>query len=123
MLIIAAILTFAVGLMHSWIGGKRLIGPILTMQGLPVILGSVARSRLTLEAGWHASALTWWGISAVLAYLHFTHENVAAAFLWMVSVVFSVMGVAALVLSRGAHVSWLFFLPTAAITGYAAYAS
>ena len=35
------------------------------MQGLPVILGSVARSRLTLEAGWHASALTWWGISAV----------------------------------------------------------
>jgi hypothetical protein len=120
MLIIAALLTFAVGLMHTWIGGKRLIRPILGMQGLPVILGSVERSKLTLATGWHASSLTWWGISAVLACMHFSPENAAAAFLWMVTAVFSVIGLAALVLSRGAHLSWIFFLPIAAITGYAA---
>jgi hypothetical protein len=121
MLLIASILTIAVSLMHSLLGGKRLIAPILRMDGLPVILGSVANTKLTLRIGWHITSLLWWGVAAVLASLHFSPQLAAPAFLWMVCVVFAISGAAALILSRGAHKSWVLFLPIAAIAGYAAY--
>ncbi len=121
MLLVAAILTVAVGLMHSIVGGKRLIEPILQLKGLPVILGSEANTRQTLRFGWHFLTLTWWGVAGVFAYLHFTRTNADVAFLLMVAILFALSGFAALVVSRGKHLSWIFFLPTAAIAGYAAF--
>ncbi len=121
MLLIAALLTILVGVMHSALGGRRLIAPILRMEGLPVILGSLKNTKLTLLVGWHIATLTWWGLAAMLIYLHFTPDHAAKAFLWMVAAVFAISGVAALGLSRGAHLSWVLFLPIAAITGYAAF--
>jgi hypothetical protein len=58
MLLIAALLTILVGAMHSVLGGKRLIAPILRMEGLPIILGSLKNTRLTLLVGWHIASLT-----------------------------------------------------------------
>ena len=121
MLLIAAILTVAVGLMHSILGERRLIGPLLRMEGLPVILGSLNNTKLTLRIAWHATSLMWWGIAALLAYMHFSDGTVGMAFLWMVSAVFGISGAVALIASRGKHRSWVFFLPIAALTGYAAY--
>ena len=120
MLIVAAILTVAVGLMHSVLGGRYLIAPILKMDGLPVILGSRSRTRLTLKAGWHAASLTWWGLAGVLVHMQVMPGGTDAAFLTMVSAVFGLAGLAALILSRGTHLSWVFFLPVALITGYSA---
>lgn len=121
MLLIAAILTVAVSLMHSILGEKRLIGPLLRMEGLPVILGSLNNTKLTLRIAWHITSLMWWGIAAVLVAMHVAPGTVSVAFLWMVSAVFGVSGAVALVASRGKHRSWIFFLPIAALTGYAAY--
>ncbi|NOX93602.1 MAG: hypothetical protein GXP04_00470 [Alphaproteobacteria bacterium] len=121
MLLIAAILTIVVSLMHSILGGRRLIAPILRMDNLPIILGSVTNTKLTLRIGWHMTSLLWWGIAAILAIMHYRPESVAQAFLWMVCVVFGISGAAALILSRGAHKSWLLFFPVAAIAGYMAY--
>lgn len=121
MLLIAAILTIAVSLMHSVLGERRLIGPLLRREDLPVILGSLKNTRLTLRIAWHITSLMWWGIAAVLAYMHVAPETASVAFLWMVSAVFGVSGAAALVASRGKHRSWVFFLPIAVLTGYAAY--
>ena len=66
MLFIAAILTILVGLMHSVLGGRYLISPILRLEGHPSILGSRENARVTLWAAWHATSLTWWGLAAVL---------------------------------------------------------
>ena len=116
MLFVAALLTVAVGLMHSVLGGRRLIEPIAGMDGLPVILGSVERTKLTLRGGWHMLSVTWWGMAVALAYMQAVPETKSALFLWMVAGVFGFCGAGALLLSRGAHLSWLFFLPVSAIT-------
>lgn len=122
MLVIAAILTIAVGLMHSLAGGRRLIRPILEMEGLPVILGDIRNTRLTLEIGWHLLTLTWWGMAAVMLYLHYRADGAGTAFLVMTATLFAVSGLTALVASRGRHLSWIFFLPVAAMTAYSAIA-
>ncbi len=121
MLLVAAILTIVVSLMHSILGGRRLIAPILRMDGLPVILGSVANTKLTLRIGWHMTSLLWWGIAAMLLYLHYSPESARLGFLWMVCVVFAISGASALIFSRGAHKSWVLFFPISVITGYMAY--
>ncbi len=121
MLLIAALMTVLVSAMHSVLGGKRLIAPILRMEGLPIILGSLNNTRLTLLVGWHITTLTWLGLAAMLVYLHVTPDHAGRAFLWMVAAIFMIGGVAALILTRGAHLSWVLFLPIAAITGYAAF--
>ncbi len=120
MLLIASALTIFVSLMHSILGGRRLIEPILAMNGLPVILGDIAHTKLTLRAGWHLLSLMWWGIAAMLAYLHFSTDAAGEVFLWIVSILFGVSGAIALIFSRGAHLSWIFFLPVAMIAGYTA---
>jgi len=121
MLVVAAILTIAVSLMHSVLGERHLVAPLLRMRGLPVILGSVEHTRRTIRAAWHLTTLLWWGLAVVLIYLQFGGERLAPVFLWMVAAVFLISGAFALVLSRGAHRSWVFFFPVAAIAAYAAY--
>jgi hypothetical protein len=51
-----------------------------------------------------------------------TGTDGAAPFLIPTAILFGVSGVLALVLSRGRHPSWMFFLPIGALTGYAALA-
>ncbi|MGJ8537461.1 MAG: hypothetical protein ACSHW2_09935 [Parasphingopyxis sp.] len=108
--------------MHSLAGGRRLIRPILEMEGLPVILGDIRNTRLTLEIGWHLLTLTWWGMAAVMLYLHYRADGAGTAFLVMTATLFAVSGLTALVASRGRHLSWIFFLPVAAMTAYSAIA-
>ncbi len=120
MLIIAALLTIAVSLMHSIIGERRLITPLLNMEGLPIILGSLKNTKLTLRTAWHITSLLWWGIAAQMVYLHFMPESLGTVFLWIVTMVFGISGMAALICSKGAHLSWVFFIPISLITGFMA---
>lgn len=115
MLLTAALLIFLVGLVHSLIGGRRLIGPIVRMQSLPVILGDIALSRLTLRAGWHALTMVYWAMALLLAHMHDAPGDRNRPFLVMAACVFGVTGLAALMLSRGRHLSWTLFLPAAAL--------
>jgi hypothetical protein len=120
MLILAALLLFAVGAMHSILGGKRLIAPILRRPDLPVILGSLENTRLTLWVGWHVLTLFWWGQAVVLVVIALAPELVVTATLVTLSACAGLTGMLALVLSRAKHRSWALFLPFAFITFYAA---
>ena len=115
MLILAALMFVALGLMHSLRGGRYLIDPILRLDGLPVILGSRHNTRLTLKAGWHIASLFWWGNAAALVWLWSDPARGAAAFLIPLGVVCLVAGATAAWLSKGKHLSWVFFLPIGAI--------
>ncbi|MCG8441878.1 MAG: hypothetical protein MI723_08720 [Caulobacterales bacterium] len=116
MLLIASVLTVLVGALHSLAGGRRLIGPIARLDGLPVILRDPRLTRLTLRAGWHALSVTWWAMAAAMAVMQARPDLRSDVFLWMVSGLFGACGLAALVLSAGRHPSWLMFLPVAALT-------
>jgi hypothetical protein len=120
MLYAAALLIFFVGCMHSVLGGRRLIGPIARMNALPVILGDIRLSRLTLRAGWHGLTAAYWAIAALLAYMQVRPEAMSAPFLVMAAGLFGATGLTALILSRGRHLSWLMFLPAAILCALAA---
>lgn len=113
--LIAAVLLVLVGLFHSVIGGKRLIAPIINREDLPVILGSIEMSRVTLRAGWHLLTVFWFALAAILL----ARLTAIAPFETLVFAVFGasflLSGFAAAVLGRGKHLSWLFFLPIGAI--------
>ncbi len=121
MLLFAAVLTFILGVAHSYLGERKLIQPILKMDGLPIILGNLKYTKNTLWISWHMVTLFMWGISAVLTYRQLSSNPIDAAFLGMVSVLFALFGVTSIVLSRGAHKSWIVFFPVSAITAYSAY--
>jgi len=111
MLIVAAVLLVLVGAMHSVLGGRRLIAPLLAQENFPVILGSAERGRLTLWVGWHMLSLTWLVLAGVLVAMHLQPSYRSPAFLIACAVLFGVCGITALSLSRGRHLSWVFFLP------------
>jgi hypothetical protein len=121
MLIVAALLLFAVGLMHSVLGGRRLINPILRRADLPVILGSLANTRVTLLVGWHLLTLFWWLLAAVLVALALTPQWAAQVLLFGLAFSTGLTGVLALILSKGRHRSWVFFLPISVIAALAGF--
>ena len=120
LLIFAAVLLSLVGLMHSLLGGKRLIDPILRRDDLPIILGGIKNTRLTLWVGWHALTLFWWSQAAVLVAIAVSPGYAITAFLTALSLASGFTGLLALFLSRAKHKSWVMFLPLSAVTGYIA---
>jgi hypothetical protein len=116
MLILAAALLFSAGLMHSVVGGKRLINPIIEWVDLPIILGSIENTRLTLWVGWHLLSVFWWGQAVVLVVIEVAPSMAVSAMLLSLSACSALAGVLALILSRAKHKSWIMFLPLAFIT-------
>ncbi|WP_323762372.1 hypothetical protein [Maricaulis sp.] len=117
MLLVAASLTVLVGLFHSIAGEVRLIRPLLAMPDLPTLGHGPWYARALIRTAWHITTLTWWGIAAMLVVIHRAPLPDHAPLLWIISAVFTVSGVAALILSRAKHPAWLAFLPIAGLTG------
>ncbi|MGC1502729.1 MAG: hypothetical protein WA782_01150 [Sulfitobacter sp.] len=120
MLITSAFLLIVVGLMHSLLGGKRLIAPLLRRADVPVFLGSIENTRLTLWVGWHLLTLMFFGQAALLLVITLSPEDATTAALITVSFTTGLAGMLALVLTGGKHCSWLMFLPISVLTGVAA---
>lgn len=121
MLITAAALLILVGLMHSILGGKRLISPLLRRDDLPIILGSIQNTRLTLWVGWHLLTLLLVGQAILLLVIALSPDNVITTALITISLTTGFAGLLALVLTRGKHRSWIMFLPISALTAMAAF--
>ena len=111
----AAILLIMVGLMHSVLGHKKLISPLLQRDNLPIILGSLENTRLTILVGWHITTLFWWMIAGVLLFSASRPETAYEALVLGLGVVCAISGLAALILSKAKHRSWVFFLPIAVL--------
>jgi hypothetical protein len=105
--VMAAILTFAIGLTHSWLGEVKLLGPLLapgTRQGL---LEKSAFARRILRFAWHLTTLAWWGIAAMLAALSLSPIDRGGRIALAASAaIFFVTGLVILASSRGRHLAW-----------------
>jgi hypothetical protein len=116
-LVAAAALTVSVGVVHSWLGEKRLIGPLLAPEKRHGILAASAFSRGVLRFAWHVTTLAWWGLAAILAALaRVPVEGVATQILLVIAVMFGITGLIVLIGSRGRHLSWPVFLAIAALS-------
>ena len=111
MLVASAVLLILVAAMHSLLGGKRLIAALVRQDSFPAILGSVERSRLTLWVGWHMLSVTWLVLAGLLLVMHVRPVERSVLAIAACALLFGVCGLTALVLSRGRHLSWVFFLP------------
>lgn len=109
-LIAAALLTFAVGVAHSWLGEHRLIGPLLAPDNRHGIL--VHRfARQVLRFAWHVTTLAWWGFAAILGYMAFSPVGEAGRIILVITaLMFLITGAVVLMTSRGRHLAWPAFL-------------
>lgn len=109
-LIAASLFTFAIGIAHSWIGERRLIGPLLSPEERRGILNHTF-ARQVLRMAWHVTTLAWWGMAAILAILAFSPvTGQGRLVLAAISLTFLVSGLVSLIFGRGRHLSWPVFL-------------
>lgn len=119
-LLSAALLTVAVSIVHSWIGERRLIGPLLAIEPRVGVLKS-AFLRQVLRHAWHITSLAWTGMAVVLAGLAVAPQGEAGRIAIIgIGVTFLLHGVAILALSRGRHIAWPAFLAIGALCLFAA---
>jgi len=109
-LLLAAALTFLVGAVHSWLGERKLIGPLLAPEGRQ---GLLARgwARRVLRFAWHLTTVAWWGSAATFVALARGPLGAQGRLtLEVASVTYLVTGLIVLVTSRGRHLAWPVFL-------------
>jgi hypothetical protein len=115
-LAVAAALTFALGLAHSWLGEVRLIGPLLAPETRQGFLEKSAFARRILRFAWHLTTLAWCGIGAMLAALSLSRIDAGGKIaLAAAAATFFLTGLVILASSRGRHFAWPVFFAIAAL--------
>lgn len=110
-LIVAVVLVFAVGLVHSILGERLLIGPLLHPERRTGLLARSDFGRNVLRFAWHITTLAWWGMGiALLIVALMPAERAAPAMLATLSGTFILTGVVILIVGRGRHLAWPVFL-------------
>jgi len=100
---VAAALLIATGFVHSLLGERRLLVPLLSMRE-GVLASKLA--RFILRLAWHLTSLTW--ITLALILIQLVHHAAAARW-WAAAstgVAFTGAGLYDLICSRGRHVGW-----------------
>jgi len=113
----ACILAF-VGIAHSYLGERYLLGKLARRGDLSKVFRDPVYAFRIMPLAWHVTSVAWFGFAALLvliAHPPVTAEGVALA----IGIVFLAHGAASLVIARGRHLSWLLFLAVAALAIYA----
>jgi hypothetical protein len=102
-LTIASVLLVATMGVHSILGQKRLIRPILK-QGAGVMQRPLA--RFILPFGWHLMSFIGLIVAAILLAWAWAPDQARAIGLAMTGIIFTVSGLVDAVGSKGQHVGW-----------------
>ncbi len=114
---VAAILTFAIGAVHSWAGERRLIGPLLAPERRQALLDKSIFARRVLRFAWHLTTVAWWGIGAMLVALAHTPVDPSGRLvLWIIAATFLINAIVILLTSRGRNLAWPVFIAIAALS-------
>ncbi len=101
---IAAGSLFALATLHSWLGERLLIGPLLAVEPWPAVPIGRTLGRRTLRFAWHLTSIAWLGLAALM--LGGADAPLVPA---VVAGVLLVSGFATLAVSRGRHFAWVLF--------------
>lgn len=118
MLLPAAILTVAIGLIHSYLGEKYILIRLFR-QPLPKLFGDDTFTRQTLRFVWHLLTVAWFGFAAIMI-LHYSGDTSASSLLITITATFAITALTAFVASRGKHLSWIVFGAIAVLCYFAA---
>jgi len=113
-LLLAAILAFAVGMAHSYLGERYILVRLLRREDLPKLLGTDWFTKRTLRGAWHLTTVAWWGSAAQLWFLSAeSSPGRERAVLSSLAVVFLISAIITAAASRGKHLAWIVFLAIA----------
>jgi hypothetical protein len=104
----AAFLAAGLAMMHSWLGEKWIIQPVLAMEDMPRLFGSRRGMKKILRFAWHLTSVFFLGMGAVL--LHYSVVGPDKRVLFIITVTYLISAVMTLVVSRGRHYAWVVFL-------------
>lgn len=118
-LYIAALLTIAVSIAHSYLGERYILMRLFRRSDLPKLFGSSEFTVRTLRFAWHLTSIAWWGLAAILVVITQQPPSTRALAI-VVGATFLSTAAAILVGSRGKHLAWPVFLVIGVIALYAA---
>ena len=117
-LLIAAVLTIAIGIAHSWLGERYVLTRLFRRGNLPSLFGGEDFTRNTLRFAWHVTSIAWWGFAAILIVMAggpATPQTLGM----IIGVTFLVHFAITLIASRGKHLAWPVFLAIGLLAIYA----
>jgi hypothetical protein len=110
-LTIAAVLTFCIGLAHSYLGERYILIRLFRRPNLPHLFGSDDFTKRTLRFVWHVTTIAWWGLGALLvAYAFRDVDPAGRTAISVIALTFLVIAALTAVITRGRHLSWAVFL-------------
>ena len=117
-LAVSGVLLVVIGAIHSWLGERQIIGPILAF---PYESGPIAESRRIkpiLRGAWHFTSVTWIGHGVILIALALAPMSAATASVaWLSAILYGAIGIYLLVSFRGRHVAAPLFIAVAVTAG------
>lgn len=122
-LVTAAALTVFIGLVHSWLGEVRLIGPLTAPETRTGLLAKSRFARDVLRFAWHLTTLTWFGVGAVfMIFARAPLDGTGRSVVLALALTMLATGLVILASGRGRHWAWPVFLAIAGCAAYAAWA-
>jgi len=117
MLVLSAVLTFFIGLAHSYLGEKFILIRLFQINNIPKIMGHDWFTKQVLRFAWHLTTVAWWGFAAIMLVVY-NEGNNQNSILFIISIVFGISGIFALLFSKGKHLSWIVFFTIGGICLY-----
>lgn len=117
-LMIAAVLTILVAAAHSYLGERYILMRLFRRTELPKLFGGVEFTKQTLRFAWHITSIAWLGLASLIVVLASASGEAQLTQARLIAGVFGISGVAALVGSRGRHLSWVVFFAIAALVWF-----
>lgn len=111
LLLIGGLLSVLIGIAHSVLGERLVLGPLFRRGDLPKLLGSESFARRTLRFTWHLTTVLLLAIGAVVMAL--STASLDAQVIWILRVLaitFGVCSLVSLIGARAKHFSWWVFL-------------
>jgi hypothetical protein len=111
----AAFLSFLMGTLHSILGEKLVLAPLLRLGDLPPVLGSALFTRRILRFAWHLTTALLWGLGGLLLYWAPGTGPESHPLLAIVAATYLACSLIAGIITRGKHFSWVVFLAMAGL--------
>jgi hypothetical protein len=111
LLLVGGLLAVLVGIVHSVLGEKLLLGPLFQRGELPKLLGSATFARRTLRFAWHLTTVLLLGIGSTVVALSQSQLDPQAAWILRVfAITFAICSLLSVIGARARHFSWWVFL-------------
>ncbi len=119
-LMFAATMTGVASVIHSWLGERQVIGPLLRPDQRSGLIAERPSTRRVLRLSWHLLSIAWLGLGAILVALALAPpELLGDLTLAIATAVFWLNGLTFFLALGIRHIAWPLFIAAAAAASLA----